>query len=607
MRDRAVRSLRASVRSPWAWGLAAVMALGLVLRLWGIQYGLPFAYNIDERAHFVPRAVEMFGGSLDPDYQLNPAGYTYAAAAGMALVYRSAETVQSTFADDPTAIFTVARVVSALLGTAAIGLLYLAGRRLFGRGAGLLAAALMALTFLPVFYGHFALNDAPSLLPIALSLVGVAGILRGGGPLDYLWAGLGAGMAGATKYNAGFVAIALAVATLAHLWRVRALRPVAIGAVAGGIGVVAGFLVLNPFALLNHTVFLDDLERLRDHYDLGRMIGEVNTSGEGYFLWSLTWGLGWVPLALAAIGTVRTGRREPWALAALIAVPVFSIVYLGAADRYFARYILPAYPMLMLLAGAGGAALVDLAGRRSPSLRWVAATVVAAAALGQGLVTTVHNDVVLARQDTRSTARAWMVDNIPAGTKVVVEPSVPREWHRDGGLPWGDFEGTQFYRWDRFRRSKALKRELSKAFPGAAKSSDFQNYQFTLFPGMLDTYRELGFCWVFSTSMQQGRSARDPDRAPEAIQYYRALASEADVAYRISPVAADVALPAFQFDHTFNYYPLAFRRPGPEVTVYRLRGGACGSERSNQDDNDESSEDAEGDRTPLTAVPRPRG
>ena len=32
---------------------------------------------------------------------------------------------------------------------------------------------------------------------------------------------------------------------------------------------------------------------------------------------------------------------------------------------------------------------------------------------------------------------------------------------------------------------------------------------------------------------------------------------------------------AFSFDFSFNAYPLSFKRPGPEIVVYRLRGGQC--------------------------------
>jgi hypothetical protein len=33
---------------------------------------------------------------------------------------------------------------------------------------------------------------------------------------------------------------------------------------------------------------------------------------------------------------------------------------------------------------------------------------------------------------------------------------------------------------------------------------------------------------------------------------------------------------AFNFDWSFDYYPLAYARPGPLMTVYRLYGGRCG-------------------------------
>ena len=57
----------------------------------------------------------------------------------------------------------------------------IAGARLFeDKRVGFLAGALLAVAFLPVHYSHFALNDAPTLAPLALCLVGVAGIYRTG-------------------------------------------------------------------------------------------------------------------------------------------------------------------------------------------------------------------------------------------------------------------------------------------------------------------------------------------------------------------------------------------------------------------------------------------
>ena len=44
-------------RWPYWLALAGLLAVALALRLWGVAQGLPFAYNVDENAHFVPRAI----------------------------------------------------------------------------------------------------------------------------------------------------------------------------------------------------------------------------------------------------------------------------------------------------------------------------------------------------------------------------------------------------------------------------------------------------------------------------------------------------------------------------------------------------------------------
>jgi hypothetical protein len=80
---------------------------------------------------------------------------------------------------------------------------------------------------------------------------------------------------------------------------------------------------------------------------------------------------------------------------------------------------------------------------------------------------------------------------------------------------------------------------------------------------------------VVSGSTQSGRAYADPKAVPHAIAYYAALASQGEVAYRVSPYSQGRGPVAFDFDWSFDYYPLAYDRPGPEMTVYRLHGGRC--------------------------------
>ena len=47
-----------------------------------------------------------------------------------------------------------------------------------------------------------------------------------------------------------------------------------------------------------------------------------------------------------------------------------------------------------------------------------------------------HVGRVLSREDTRNLTRDWLVEHVPAGTKIVVEPGVvPDGWAQDIGTP----------------------------------------------------------------------------------------------------------------------------------------------------------------------------
>jgi hypothetical protein len=182
----------------------------------------------------------------------------------------------------------------------------------------------------------------------------------------------------------------------------------------------------------------------------------------------------------------------------------------------------------------------------------------------------VHNDLVLSRPDTRSTARAWMVRHIPAGTQIAVEPLVPKEWYADGArLP--DPTKRKGYRWRRFVRTSADAHRLARRYPGAARKADFANYVATLFPGQLDFFRSKGVCWIVSGSSQSGRAFNNPQRVPQAIAYYHALARQADLRYRIAPFDGPHADNYFQYDFAIDFAPLKFDLPGPTMRVYRLR------------------------------------
>ena len=207
-------SARTTERNLHRIALAVLLLATLGLRLWGIKQGLPYSYNSDEARHYVPRAIAYFSHDYNPNYFLNPPAYSYLLNIVFELWFGSADAVSRAYAAHPTELFVVARVVVAVLGTLSVWLTYLTGVRMFNRTVGLAAAAIFGLAFLPIFYSHLALNDAPTLAPVALSLYGTAGVLRNGARRDYVLAGIGCGVAAATKYTGAITLVCLLAACL---------------------------------------------------------------------------------------------------------------------------------------------------------------------------------------------------------------------------------------------------------------------------------------------------------------------------------------------------------------------------------------------------------
>ncbi|HEY3864930.1 MAG TPA: glycosyltransferase family 39 protein [Solirubrobacteraceae bacterium] len=569
----------------WAWsGLVVVLLAGLGLRLWGVRQGLPYPYNTDEAQHFVPHAVEMFQrGTLNPHYFGNPPALTYLLHLLFRVWYGSPEGAVRALALHPEGVYTLARVAVALLGTGSLWLLYATGARLFGRGAGLLAAAIEAVAFLPVFYAHLALNDVPTLLPLTLSLLGSAGVLRKGRRRDYLLAGVGLGLACASKYTAGIVLLPLLAAAAARYLNVEgeeraylAGRRAVLGFVLAGLAALLAFLIANPYAVLDYGDFHAELVHQSTlSAEAQGKLGAPKEGGLLYYLWTLTWGLGWVPALAALGGMIAVWRKERWLGLMLVPAPLLFLLLMGLEGRYFGRWLLPIFPILCLLAAFFALRLLTALGTSRGLLGFSLAGLLVAALLAQGLLYSVHSGLVLSRADTRNLTRAWLLVHVPKGAPIAAEPVSPDEWAREA-IPGTSTAGNP-YRWPKYASlfSRISAGGALEPASGPLRKVGIEDYVRTLAPSLIGYYERHGYCWVVSGSTQSGRAFADPQAVPLAIAYYAALAKQGEVVYRASPYTHGRDRVGFDFDWSFDYYPLAYYRPGPEMTVYRLHGGRC--------------------------------
>jgi hypothetical protein len=333
--------------------------------------------------------------------------------------------------------------------------------------------------------------------------------------------------------------VAVSAGLRVHQGDRRELRRVVVGLIVAGAAFVALFLLLNPYSLVNASEVRGQISGQSAQADTGKL-GQDDTYGWIYYLGTLTWGFGWLPLLAAVAGAVVAIRRDWRRALLLIAFPLCFYLYMGAQGRFFGRWMLPTYPALCVLAGfAVVAAAEALASRRGRTAAVGVLVGLTALLCVQGVLASVHVDTVLGREDTREQARRWLAANVPPGTRVVVEPFVPKYWR--------DRLGYRIY---------PLKRP-------------FQAYEKRLRVRHIDRYRRLGYCWVVVGSHQKDRGLKAGLRSSR--NYYRALDAATERKVTFSPYADGAGPVRFSYDQSFNYHPRAFERPGPVVEIHRLR------------------------------------
>ena len=387
--------------------LALIFGVALLVRLWGIDHGLPSVYNPDEAAHFVTRAVAMHRtGDLNPGYFVNPPLVTYIFYLALGAWFGGSGGVSPRSSPIPDRSSSWRRVTVAVIGAATTIVVYLTGSRLFDRTVGLVSALLLAVAFLPVSHAHHATNDVLAMAMAAVALLGVAGVIRRGRLGDYALAGVGLGLACAAKYTAGIVLLPLLIAGV-HRWRrhqPNAIRGMALAAAAS----IAAFVVVIPYLIFDNALVLEELGLLSVDGDTIPKIGQAQANGFLYYPWVISWGLGWVPAAAAVVGAVVLAMRDRLLAWVLVLAPILYMVFMAMQGRWFGRWLLPVFPMVVVLAAFGGVVVARaVAGRLG---RPSAAFLVGAAVLlcVQSAVHVVHMDRAMGRTDTRTSASEWI-------------------------------------------------------------------------------------------------------------------------------------------------------------------------------------------------------
>lgn len=456
-----------------SWRRLSALAVGLILvggacfRFFGMSWDGGYLFHPDERHLLVmvnnlslvwPSDLSVL---LTPDSPWNPGFFAYGSLP-MYLLRVCADLLGYLNEDFATLMssYMVGRALSALFDLGTVYLVYRLGRTLYREWVGVLAAALTSMTVLHIQMAHFFTVDTLLTFFIVLAVLLAVQLARRpslgkGALLGLVW-----GMALATKVSAAALGLTVGLA-----WLLGALtageRPVeqdaagdvrerrawlkraASGFVLTGVVAVIGFVVFEPYAVIDINTFLEDVFQesfmVSGTADVPYTRQFIGTQSYVYPIWqAVVWSLG-IPLGVVAFGSFAAAvvslvpvlRGRQWKRAAELAIPLsWALVYFGLTGSFhakFLRYMLPLLPFLSIWAAWGLWSLLTHSGRWGALSRAAGGVLTLAVLAGTTLYAFAYLNVYR-QEHPWIQATAWICEQLPAGSTIAVE-------HWDDPLP----------------------------------------------------------------------------------------------------------------------------------------------------------------------------
>jgi dolichyl-phosphate-mannose-protein mannosyltransferase len=572
--------------------LLLIVAVGIVLRLRGIRFGLPAVYNPDEIA-IMSRALAFAKGDVNPHNFLYPTLYFYALFAWIAAyfllgrasgVFASAAEFERQFFLDPSGIYLAGRMLGVVCGALTIVALYRLARRWFDRSTSLSAAALLAVAPFAVRDAHYVKHDVPATLLTVLAYVAMGRVVahlphrshdastaRPPSPASLAMAGAACGLAWSTHYYTIFLALPLAWTAWLCSPDARAfVRSLAVA----GIPAIAVFFLTSPFILVEPATAIRDVVANRqivvDRAAVGADGRLTSTVAYARMLWKEA--VGW-PVVVLALAGAAILLAAAWRRAVLLLSFVIPFLAFITNTVPAGRYLNPALPFVALLAAVAVARAARLVGPRAAPVAMVALTFVAAA---PGLMASVRTGTFFRQTDTRTLAQQFIEHAIPPGRTVALQPySTPLRPSRaslsEGLAAHGVDESAAPAK---FARQLALEPYPEPSYRliyigdgGLDLEKIYVGYRALGGSAGLTALRHLGVQYVVV------KRYNAPE--PETLPFLEALASEGIRLAVFSPFSANLAerergTVQPYLHNTDTPLSPALERPGPVIEVWKL-------------------------------------
>jgi len=549
--------------------LFAIVGIAVVLRLWGITFGLPYDLTADE-PHQIIQALKIGTGQGGPLVRMwhtvGKSGLDLLLFIEYGMLFAfwwligevdGPRAFALKYLTDPTAFYLVGRVTIALLGALTTAAVFFIGRRIYNTRVGL-GAALIAAT------AHYHIADSHVIsphIPMACALwAGVAAYLAFEAShrrTSLIIAGLCCGAAVALAYSAAIGLLMLLCALLLAPadgggWDLRLKNALILMAAALlSVGVMSPDLLTGGMAVLKNFAAADlsgtPETDVRGAIDSVTILRQQEWAGFIQLLFKpdtlmLTVG--------ALIGvTVGFWKRERWTIMLSGATAIFLLIVSASSRGLSESYLLPVTPAIWLLASRGIAAASS--GRPAVYSAGVAAVVAIP------LFFAVREDMMLAEPDTRVLAKQWVEANVPSGSTILMDGM---RFRFVQGVPLNGDKATVGRRLADLEKSElvlssdmlALYREAAERVSGPIY--DLRSTVYGLEVDSLDGYVQSCVPYVIVSSFNAKRYESDVAQRlhPKSARFYRDI--KTDRRFRV----------------VYEIGPVMWKQLGPTITVYQV-------------------------------------
>lgn len=404
--------------------LIFIILLGFVLRIAGINFGLPDIYHADEPI-VVNHAMAYGSGDFNPHFFNIPPlvsyllfffyGLTYLVG-NILKIFNSPDDFALLFLRDPSYFYIIGRLICGVFfGTASIFVIYKLAKKMFSEQVALLSALFLSVCFLHVQQSHYIYVDVPMVFFVLLTCLFAVSIIKNPTPRNYLLAACFAGIATATKYNAALVFAVVPAALI-----VAKDKNVIPKTFASLVFMLLSFLILNPFSLFDFSSFLNAVSYqstiIFKHPKYNFLMQPFYNLVYHLFGYSLKEGLGIASVILGLWGAVNYiyKNKDRKLHIIFLIFPLLFYFSLARISQTYERYALPLVPFLIIYASA-----IIFEKIKNKFLFFLIVLII----LFPNLEKSLYSDLLFMKKDTRTISREWVEKNIPLGSKIAIEHS----------------------------------------------------------------------------------------------------------------------------------------------------------------------------------------